>query len=139
MSVYAAEQGLLRDAGLFNEIDGIIEGTDAEGMPTVDFMAYVGDFPAGAVQYGGSKSFCDKIKPLYHLSDFDVFSIMIKAEMAAGNSPVDYDTRPDSKIMSTEIDFAYSGRTWTYQYCTEFGFFQTASKLHRVRPFQVDE
>lgn len=59
--------------------------------------------------------------------------------MEAGNTPVDYDTRPDSKIMSTEIDVNYSGRTWTYQYCTEFGWFQTASKLNRVRPFQVDD
>jgi hypothetical protein len=107
-------------------------------MGTADFMAYVGDFPAGAVQYGGSKGFCEKLRPLTPLSDAELFKIVIKAEMVAGNSPVDYDTRPDSKIMSTEIDFDYAGRTWTYQYCTEFGFYQTVSKLHRVRPFQVD-
>jgi hypothetical protein len=40
--------------------------------------------------------------------------------------------------MSTTIDVDYSGRSWTYQYCTEFGWFQTASRLHRVRPYQVD-
>ena len=136
---YAAEQGLLRDAGQPNAVDDIIVGTDAEGMPTADFMAYVGDFPAGEVQYGGSESFCNQIKPLEDSSAADIFTTMINAEIAAGNTPIEYDTRPDSKIMSTVIDVDYSGRTWTYQYCTEFGWFQTASKVNRVRPFQVND
>jgi hypothetical protein len=48
---------------------------------------------------------------------------MITENIAAGNNPADYDTRPDSKIMDTTIDVDYSGRSWTYQYCTEFGWF----------------
>lgn len=139
MNVYATEQGMLRNNGHKNAIDDLIVGTDAEGMPTADFMAYVGDFPAGEVQYGSSKSFCEQIEVLGPLSDADVFSTMIAAEMAAGNGPADYDTRPDSKIMSEVIDVDYSGRSWTYQYCTEFGFFQTASKLHRVRSYMIDD
>jgi hypothetical protein len=47
MNIYAAEQGMLRNQGFPNAIDNIIVGTDAEGMSTADFMAYVGDFPAG--------------------------------------------------------------------------------------------
>lgn len=39
---------------------------------------------------------------------------MIAAEIKGGNDPAGYDTRPDSKIMSTEIDVDYSGRSWTY-------------------------
>jgi hypothetical protein len=64
---------------------------------------------------------------------------MITENIAAGNNPADYDTRPDSKIMDTTIDVDYSGRSWTYQYCTEFGWFQTASKLHRVRSYMIDD
>ena len=108
-------------------------------MSTADFMSYVGDFPAGEVQYGHSKRFCDTILPLVPLSDEEVFYAMIKTEMIGGNDPAGYDTRPDSKIMSTTIDVDYSGRSWTYQYCTEFGFFQTASKLHGVRSYMVDD
>lgn len=55
MNIYATEQGLLRNQGQANAIDDLIVGTDAEGMSTADFMAYVGDFPAGEVQYGSSK------------------------------------------------------------------------------------
>jgi hypothetical protein len=36
-------------------------------MPTADFENYIADFPAGHVQYGGSKLFCDEIYPLKDL------------------------------------------------------------------------
>jgi len=106
-----------------NAIDDLIAGTDAEGMPTVDFMAYIGDFPCGQVQYGHTQRFCEGILPFKNLSDAELFKTMVKLAMKAGGDPAYYDTRPDSKIMSTEIDVEYSGRSWTYQYCTEFGWF----------------
>lgn len=83
-------------------------------MSTADFMAYVGDFPAGEVQYGHTQRFCESIKPLSVLSDEELFNTMIAVEIKGGNDPAGYDTRPDSKIMSTEIDVDYSGRSWTY-------------------------
>lgn len=63
---------------------------------------------------------------------------MIKIATERGDTPAGYSTTADSKIMSTQIDVDYSGRSWTWQYCTEFGYFQTSSKLHRVRPYMVD-
>jgi hypothetical protein len=48
---------------------------------------------------------------------------MILTEMTKGDGPADYDTRPGTKIHSTKIDYDFAGRTWTYQFCTEFGFF----------------
>jgi hypothetical protein len=123
MNVYATEQGILRNSGQPNAIDSIIVGTDAEGMLTTDFLSYVGDFPAGQVQYGSSKSFCESLLPLVPLSDAEVFSTMIQASIALGDTPEGYDSRSGSKVDSKVIDVDYSGRSWTYQYCTEFGWF----------------
>lgn len=114
MNIYATEQGILRDQGKPNAIDDIIIGTPAEGMLTADFLSYVGDFPAGQVQYGHSKRFCESIFPLVPLSDAEVFNAMIKANIAAGDTPEGYDSRPGAKVNSTEIDVNYSGRSWTY-------------------------
>jgi len=55
---YATEQAALRLDGQANAIDPIIKGTNAEGMHTDDFMAYVGDFASGSVQYGQRVDMC---------------------------------------------------------------------------------
>jgi hypothetical protein len=39
---------------------------------------------------------------------------MIAAEILQGDTPDEYDTRPGTKVHSTDIDVDYSGRTWTY-------------------------
>jgi hypothetical protein len=46
--------------------------------------------------------------------------------------------RDNYPLLSTTIDVNDSGRQWTYQYCTEFGYFQTASKLNRIRATSID-
>ena len=113
MNVYATEQAMLRNNGYENDIDAIIVGTPSEGMTSDDFLSYLGDFPAGYVQYGNTKGFCDSIAPLADKSDKEVFNTMIRAEIAQGDDPIEYDTRPGTKIHSTEIDVDYSGRSWT--------------------------
>ena len=135
---YTSEQGILRDEGYSNAIDTILEGNESAGMSTADFAAYVGDFPCGFVQYGSAKKYCDSIYPFRDLPAPELFRTLVNIEMQAGNTPNYYDTTPNSKIMDTTIDVDYSGRSWTWQYCTEFGYFQTTSKLHRMRPIQVD-
>lgn len=45
-------------------------------------------------------------------------------------NPEDYDTR---LLGDTTIDFGSSGRCWTYQYCTEYGFWQVPSEIHPMR------
>jgi len=57
------------------------------------------------------------------VSTADFFTEYITSQMADGNTPADYDMRPGAKIMSTVIDNDYAGRAWTYQVCTEFGWF----------------
>jgi hypothetical protein len=52
MQAYATEQAALRLDGQANAIDTVLLGTTAVGMHTDDFMFYMGDMPAGPVQYG---------------------------------------------------------------------------------------
>lgn len=47
-----------------------------------------------------------------------------------GASPSDYCRE---SLKNTTINMG-SGRQWTYQYCTEFGWFQTPSKEYPMRP-----
>ena len=53
-----------------------------------------------------------------------------------GSSPVDYDR---ATIADTTIDVNSSGRPWTFQYCTEFGWYQTMSEEHPMRSPVIDQ
>jgi len=92
-------------------------------MTSNDFLSYLADFPAGYIQYGNTLGFCNLYAPLADKSNKEIFNTMIMTEMTKGDGPADYDTRPGTKIHSTKIDYDFAGRTWTYQFCTEFGFF----------------
>ena len=48
----------------------------------------------------------------------------------AGVNPGDYDTRI---IADTTIDVYSSARPWTFQYCSEYGWFQVPSHEHSMR------
>jgi len=135
---YCTEQALLRMAGQPNAITDILADTPGVGMSTSDFLAYVGDFPAGYVQYGHTPEFCATWDNYQYMPEEELFTAAVYYEYNQGNYPWDYETGPGSKIQSTTIDFDYSGRQWTWQYCREFGWFQTASRLHRVRSYMVD-
>ena len=50
-------------------------------------------------------------------------------------SPADYDT---TLLANTTIDVNSAGRQWTYQYCTEYGFYQTPSEIHPMRSRLLD-
>lgn len=49
----------------------------------------------------------------------------------AGVAPADYCRKAiKDQVVATDS----SARSWTYQYCTEFGWFQTPSHEHAMRP-----
>lgn len=129
---------MLRDNGMPNAIDKIIEGTSAEGMSTTDFLYWFGDFASGEVQYSHTSRICAGIKPFLPFSNEKRFFAMCELEIKGGNTPSYYDVRDNYPLLSTTIDVNDSGRQWTYQYCTEFGYFQTASKLNRIRATSID-
>lgn len=120
---YGTEQALLRDAGLSNTITDILADTPGAGMQTDDFLAFMADLPAGYVQYGHTPQFCATWDSYQYMPEEDLFVAAIYNEYNVGNYPWDYSTAPGSKIQDTTIDFNYSGRQWTWQYCREFGWY----------------
>jgi len=48
----------------------------------------------------------------------------------ANVNPPDYDTR---LIADTTVDTSSSARPWTFQYCSEYGWFQVPSEEHVMR------
>lgn len=52
----------------------------------------------------------------------------------AGVAPEDYCR---NQIKKTDKVYDNAARSWTYQYCTEFGFYQTPSQIHPMRPEQL--
>jgi len=89
-------------------------------MRSDDFMFYYADIFVSSVQYGNRVPLCDKLKTLQGESDETIFNAMIKHGEEAGVKPVDYDT---ALLADTKVNTMSAGRQWTYQYCTEYGFF----------------
>ena len=117
----------------------MLNGTIDQGMNTGDFMFYYADIFVEGIQYGNRTTLCDNLQQLQlnNASNEQIFWAMTKfGTDISGVNPPDY----DAQLLSLEVIDPFSaGRPWTYQYCTEFGFFQTASKLHRVRSYMVDD
>lgn len=108
-------------------------------MLTDDFLSYLGDIPAGSMQYGHTTEFCSIWDDYADLPENDLFTAVIYSEFNDGNYPWEYDTGVGSKIRDTTIDTSYTSRQWTWQYCREFGWYQVASKFHQERSKFVDE
>ena len=51
-------------------------------------------------------------------------------------NPIDYDTRV---ISQTTVDPYSSSRPWTFQYCSEYGWFQIPSQEHVMRSTMLEE
>ena len=51
-------------------------------------------------------------------------------------NPGDYDTRV---IAETTVDPMSSARPWTFQYCSEYGWFQVPSEEHVMRSLYLEE
>jgi len=105
-------------------------------LRTDDWLSYYADIAAGAVQYGGRSALCDYMKPADGKSDKEVAQRLVDYGDKSGDSPTDYDR---SVIASTKIDVNSSGRPWSFQYCTEYGWFQSMSEEKPMRSPVIDE
>lgn len=88
-------------------------------MDVRDFMWYLSDIFTYSVQYGNRTDICALLdtkefweSPYTHLWDFNVKSRNIY--------PDQYDA---TKLANTTVDWQKSDRGWTWQYCSEFGWF----------------
>lgn len=99
-------------------------------------MSYYADIVAGAVQYGGRTRLCNMLLPLHEANQEIIAKALVEYGAESGTHPADYDREIVSSIV---IDPNSSGRPWSYQYCTEYGWFQTMSTEHPMRSPMVDE
>lgn len=79
-----------------------------------DFAMYMGDIAAGQVQYGTRTEMCSYLIQNGEKKPSEFFPELMAQQKAAGNDPVDYDTRPGMPITTQIIDPFNAGRPWTY-------------------------
>jgi hypothetical protein len=105
-----------------------------EHMHNGDFAFFFADIFVESVQYGDRTGLCDLMKELSG-KDFDKQLAGLKKQAEkSGVAPGDYCR---NKIKDTVQVYDNSARSWTYQYCTEFGFWQIPSKEHPMRPEEL--
>lgn len=78
------------------------------------------------------------MQPYIGQPQHEIFKEIVASQIAAGNPPEGYATGPGTQINSEVIDVNSAGRQWTYQVCTEFGWFQTPSQIHPLRSALVN-
>ena len=100
-------------------------------MRTDDWMFYYADIFLESVQYGNRTKMCDLLQENATADANDIVKVMTDFGTNVANvNPGDYDTR---KIADTTVDPMSSARPWTFQYCSEYGWFQVPSQEHVMR------
>lgn len=130
---YVTEQGHTRDEdpSADNVIDQSLVGTGSEGMRTDDWMFYYADIFLESVQYGNRTKMCDLLQANSDATQDEIVMTMTNfGSTVAGVNPGDYDTRV---IAETTVDPMSSARPWTFQYCSEYGWFQVPSEVNVMR------
>ncbi len=100
------------------------------GMDNGDFAFYFADIFVESVQYGDRTGLCDVMKEIKDKPLWDQLTALRGQADKAGVAPQDYCR---NQIKKTDKVYDNAARSWTYQYCTEFGFYQTPSKEHPMR------
>ena len=94
-----------------------------------DFAFYLADLFVGPIQYGNRTQLCSFLQTIINSSPFDKISKL--ADYTKGShSLTSYDR---NSLRVEDIVVSKSSRQWTYQYCTEFGYFQTPYKDFNMR------
>jgi len=96
-----------------------------------DFAFFFADIFVESVQYGDRTGLCSLMSEIKDKDLMTQLDAIKKQAAKAGVAPQDYCRKALSK---TTIDYDSPMRQWTYQYCTEFGFYQTPSQEHEMRP-----
>ena len=134
---YVTAQGEARDNGdTDNIITQTLAGTSSAGMRTDDWMFYYADIFLESVQYGNRTKMCDLLSEHADDTQDEIVTLMTQFGTDVANvNPPDYDTR---LIADTTIDVQSSARPWTFQYCSEYGWFQVPSEDHVMRSTMLD-
>lgn len=120
--------------GLSIEYDRLLQAKDTKTLKEIktmfeapnlddgDFAFYYVDVIVGLIQYGSRTEICEFLESI---ADLDVKTQFQKIADAY-NDPVDGPDAYDRQhLKDPTISIPDSSRAWAYQYCTEYGFFQT--------------
>ena len=101
---------------------------DLPDISEFDFMMFIADTFAGKVQGGRRVEMCETLAS----ADFKADPITGLANMTLGEG-LTTAAYADSALRNTTVDMWKNMRQWSYQYCTEFGFFQTPNEVLPLR------
>jgi len=93
-----------------------------------DFMFYIADIFTMGVQYGTRTQMCELIESVEWADD--PFSALGAYAIQKGVSADEYDAMA---LRNTTVDINKNIRQWTYQYCTEFAWFQIPNDQYPMR------
>jgi hypothetical protein len=101
-------------------VDKIKGSFNATHLTDEDFAFFFADMFVLSVQYGGRTKLCDFLESLAGVNIIEQYAKVAEYTKDVG-APSEYDR---NSLMNTTVNLNNSGRQWTYQYCTEFGYFQ---------------
>lgn len=111
------------------QVNLIKQAFGAERLHDGDFAFYLADLFVSPVQYGNRTQLCEFLETLADVAPMDRYKKL--AEFTKGSHSLDsYDRQA---LKNETIVVAKSSRQWTYQYCTEFGYFQTPYRSLHMR------
>lgn len=92
-----------------------------------DFAFYLADIFVESVQYGNRTGLCNLMSTIANSTLEEQLQVVAEQAKSAGVAPEDY----DRVVLKNTTITDSAGRAWTYQYCTQFGWFQTPSELNK--------
>lgn len=109
-------------------------GIDEATLDKRDFNYFLADIWTAPVQYGGRVLMCENFDKAHESID----TLMDAVAKEASSFGVSYSGYWYKTLQNTEIDINSAGRQWMYEYCTEFGFFQTPNHTFPLRSEEMN-
>lgn len=110
-------------------VDQIKSYFNATHLDDRDFAFFFADMFVLSVQYGGRTELCQFLESLAGKDMMKHFELTAKYVSKIG-SPEEYNR---DSLKNETIVTSNPGRQWTYQYCTEFGWFQVPYQKINMR------
>ena len=104
-------------------------GIKEDELNKKDFQFYLADIFTTGVQYGNRVKMCDQF---FDASE-SIDTLMAAVVQFGNNAGVTYDGYWHKNLQDTTININDPGRQWTYEYCTQFAFFQTPNDVFPMR------
>ena len=108
----------------------VYETFESEGIDNGDFMFYIADTFTLGVQYGGRTNLCDIFSSIAGSAMSLQLAVVKQYADKHGVTLNQYDR---VALGNTKVNGQDNMRQWTWQYCTEFAWFQVPNPDHPMR------